>query len=64
MKWMQLYLIGYAIVLIGILAALWKAGIIERVGTGWTIIGVVIAVGIGVMISISNSGRKIEIDHE
>jgi hypothetical protein len=61
---MQMYLVGYAIVLGGLVAALWKTGVIERVGPGWTAIGVVIAVGLGVMISVANSGKKesVEID--
>jgi hypothetical protein len=64
MKWMQMYLVGYVIVLGGLIAALWKMGVIERVGPGWTAIGIVIAVGIGFMISVANSGSKetVEID--
>ena len=64
MKWMQMYLVGYAIVLCGVVAALWKMGVIERVGPAWTAIGIVIAIGIGFMISVANSGKKetVEID--
>jgi hypothetical protein len=66
MKWMQMYLVGYAIVLGGVVAALWKTGVIERVGLGWTAIGIVIAVGLGFMISVANSGSKetVEIDEK
>jgi hypothetical protein len=66
MKWMQMYLVGYVIVVGGIVAALWKMGVIERVGTGWTAIGIVIAIGLGFMISVSNSGNKetVEIDQK
>jgi hypothetical protein len=48
----------------GILAALWKLGILASIGTTWTLIGVVIAIGLGIMISVSNSGSKenIQID--
>jgi len=65
-KWMQLYLVGYAIVLVGLFAACWKLGVIERVGAGWTAIGLVIAIGLGVMASIARSGNKetLEIDHK
>jgi hypothetical protein len=64
MKWMQMYLVGYVIVLGGLVAALWKLGVIERVGPAWTAIGIVIAVGLGFMMSIANSGNKqtIEVD--
>jgi len=58
MKWTGIYLVGYIIMLGGIIAALWKSGVLERIGTTWTIIGVVIAIGIGIMIAVANSGKK------
>ena len=66
MKWMQMYLLGYVIFLGGLVAALWKLGVIERVGAGWTAIGIVIAVGLGFMIAVANSGSKetVEVDHK
>jgi hypothetical protein len=50
----------------GILAALWKLGILASIGTTWTLIGIVIAIGIGIMIAVSHSGTKenIEIDRK
>ena len=64
MKWAGMYLLGFLVLVGGLLAALWKLGILERIGTAWTLIGVAILIGIGIMISVSNSGRKdnIEID--
>jgi hypothetical protein len=64
MKWTGAYFLGYVILLAGILAALWKTGVLQRVGTTWTIIGVVIAIGIGIMIAVANSGRKESIQIE
>ena len=64
MKWANLYFLGYAILLAGIVAALWKAGVLEKVGAGWTAIGVVIALGIGIMVSVANSGSKESIQIE
>jgi hypothetical protein len=66
MKWMQMYMVGFVIVLGGVIAAMWKLGVIERVGSGWTAIGIVIAIGLGVMVSIANSGKKetLEIDRK
>jgi len=58
MKWTGIYLVGYVIMLGGIIAAMWKSGVLDRIGTTWTVIGVVIAVGIGIMIAVANSGRK------
>lgn len=66
MKWTSVYLIGYIILIGGIVAALWKLGVIASIGMTWTVIGVVIVIGIGVMLAVSNSGskRNITIDRE
>ncbi|HEY7409290.1 MAG TPA: hypothetical protein VII13_01030 [Vicinamibacteria bacterium] len=65
MKWTGIYFVGYVILVTGIVAGMWKAGILERIGTTWTVIGLVIAVGIGIMMAVSGSGEKktIEVDH-
>ncbi len=66
MKWTGMYLLGYVIVIGGLLAALWKLGVLASIGTTWTVIGVVIAVGLGIMFAVSGSGSKqnIEIDRK
>ena len=66
MKWAGMYLFGFIVLLGGILAALWKLGILDSIGTTWTVIGVVIFVGIGIMFAVSNSGTKenIQIDRK
>ena len=58
MKWMGIYLLGYVILVAGVIAALWKAGILDNIGTGWTVIGLVIAIGIGIMVAVTSSGEK------
>ena len=66
MKWTNMYLLGFLVLIGGVLAALWKLGILANIGTTWTVIGVVIAIGFGIMIAVSNSGAKenIEIDRK
>ena len=66
MKWAGMYLVGFIFLIGGLLAALWKLGILETIGTTWTVIGVVIAIGFGIMIAVSNSGTKenIQIDRK
>ena len=59
-----MYLVGFIILLGGVLAALWKLGILVSIGTTWTIIGVMIMVGFGIMIAVSNSGTKENIEIE
>lgn len=61
-KWTGMFLVGFVIVLGGVLAALWKLGVLARIGTTWTLIGVAIAVGVGIMIAVSNSGAKENIE--
>ena len=64
MKWAGMYLFGFVILVGGILAALWQLGILQSIGTTWTAIGLVIVLGIGIMVAVSHSGAKenIEID--
>jgi hypothetical protein len=66
MKWAGMYLVGFVVLVGGLLAALWKLGILQSIGTAWTLIGVAIVIGIGIMISVSNSGSKenIQIDRK
>ena len=62
MKWTGIYLIGYVILIGGLIAALWKMGILASIGVAWTLIGIVIAIGIGIMLAVSSSGRKDNIE--
>jgi hypothetical protein len=66
MKWTGVYLIGYVILVGGLLAALWKMGILASIGVAWTLIGVVIAIGIGIMLAVSSGSSKgnIKIDQK
>jgi hypothetical protein len=66
MKWASLFLVGYVVFVIGIMAALWKVGVLQRMGAGWTAIALVIVIGLGIMFSITGSGDKktIEIDRQ
>ena len=64
MKWTGMYLLGYVIFVAGLFAALWKIGALESMGTTWTVIAVVVAIGLGIMMSVKGSGEKktIEVD--
>jgi hypothetical protein len=58
MKWTGIYFLGYVIFMGGLVAALWKMGVLDKLGTTWTLIGIVIAIGFGIMIAVSGSGKK------
>jgi hypothetical protein len=62
MRFINMYLIGYFILLIGAVAALWYGGVLRHVSATWIVIGLVIAVGFGIMLSVS--GGKPEITRE
>jgi hypothetical protein len=64
MKFTGVYLVGYVILIIGGMLALWKTGVLASVGPVWTAIGLVILIGLGIMMSVANSGEKktIEVD--
>ena len=64
MKWIAVYLVGFAVLLVGALAALSKMGVLARIGATWTVIGVLMMIGLGIMVSVSRSGTKenVEID--
>ena len=62
MRFINMYLIGYFLLLGGAVAALWYGGVLSHVSPVWVVIGLVIAVGLGIMLSVS--GGKPEITHE
>jgi hypothetical protein len=66
MKFAGMFFVGFAILVGGVLAALWKMGILARIGTAWTLIGLAIVLGVGIMIAVANSGAKenIQIDRK
>jgi hypothetical protein len=55
MKFMRLYLIGYFILLFGAVLALWQAGILQEISGIWLAIGLVIAVGLGLLLAASSA---------
>ena len=52
MRYVHLYLVGYFILIVGALAALWYGGVLQRISAAWVVIGLVIAAGLGVMLAI------------
>ena len=55
MKFMKLYLVGYFILVIGAVAALWQSGILDKIPAIWIAIGAIVAVGLGIMLAVSSS---------
>jgi len=53
MRFINAYLIGYFILIAGALAALAYGGILRHVSWVWIAIGLLIAAGLGIMLSVS-----------
>jgi hypothetical protein len=53
MRFIHLYLIGYFVLVIGAVLALWQAGVLARVSGAWLGIGALIVVGLGIMLAVT-----------
>lgn len=53
MRFVHIYLIGYFILIFGALAALWYGGVLRQISATWVLIGLMIAVGLGIMLAVS-----------
>jgi len=62
MRWANMYFLGFCLLVAGVVAALWKIGLLENVGAAWTGIGVLIVIGVGIMVSVA-SGRDQDAIH-
>ena len=58
MKWMGVYLLGYGLLIIGALLALWKTGVLASIGPFWIGVALLVAIGLGIMIAVGSSGSK------
>jgi hypothetical protein len=58
MTWMGVYLLGYGLLVIGGLLALWKTGVLASIGPFWVGVGLLVAIGLGIMVAVGSSGRK------
>ena len=54
MKFIHLFLVGYFVLVLGVTMALWQTGILKRMSPIWIVIGVIVAVGIGIMSAVSS----------
>ena len=59
MRFIHLDLIGYFILLIGAVLALWQAGILARISGVWLAIGAIIAFGLGIMLAVTSAKPSI-----
>ena len=55
MRFLKIYLVGYFLLLMGALWALWQSGILAEIPGVWVAIGALIAVGLGIMLAVASS---------
>jgi hypothetical protein len=64
MRFIQLFIVGYFILVVGVALALWQSGLLARISPIWLGIGGLIALGIGIMMAVSSgkpSGGSVQI---
>jgi hypothetical protein len=54
MRFINVFLIGYFLLILGVGLALWQSGVLSHIAPIWIFIGAIIAVGIGIMASVSS----------
>jgi hypothetical protein len=57
MSFMRVYIVSYFVLIVGALLTLWKADILARIPLVWTTIGLIIAVGLGIMLAVTSATR-------
>ncbi len=53
MRFVNIYLIGYFLLVLGAVTALWYGGALRQISATWVVIGLMIAAGLGIMLAIS-----------
>lgn len=54
MRFINLFLVGYFVLVLGVALGLWQAGVFNRVAPVWIGIGVLVAIGVGIMLAVSS----------
>lgn len=54
MRFIHLFLAGYAVLAVGGGIALWQLGIFSRVAPIWIVVGVLAVIGVGIMLAVSS----------
>ncbi|MGH9408916.1 MAG: hypothetical protein ACRD1V_05640 [Vicinamibacterales bacterium] len=61
MRFINVYLIVYFVLVAAALVALWSGGALGQVPAGWTILALAIAIGFGVLLAVT-TGRRVVTD--
>ena len=59
---MRLYLVGYFVLIVGALLALWQADVLGRIPLAWIAIGLIIAIGLGIMLAVTSTRPPVRLE--
>jgi hypothetical protein len=62
MSLIRLYLLGYFVLIAGALFALWQADILGRISLVWIAIGLIVAVGLGILLAVTSTRPPARLD--
>ncbi len=62
MSFIRLYIVGYFVLLAGALLALWQADILGHIPLAWIAIGLIIAIGLGIMLAVTSSRPPVRLE--
>lgn len=54
MRFIHLYLIGYFVLVLGAVLALWQAGVLARISLTWLLIFALVVVGLGLLLAVTS----------
>ena len=57
MSFVRIYLVGYFLLLVGAVLALWQAGVLKEIPAVWLGIAAIVAIGFGVMLAVASTPR-------
>jgi hypothetical protein len=55
MRFVNMYFVGWVVFVIGVTLALWYSGVLAHVAPAWIAIGIVVAIGLGIMFSVGSA---------
>ena len=54
MRFINMFLVGYFVLILGLALGLWQSGVLGRIEPIWIGIGALVAIGFGIMLSVSS----------
>jgi hypothetical protein len=55
MRLIRIYLVGYFLLVLGALLALWQGGVLAQFSAAWVAIGLLLAIGLGVILAVTST---------